>query len=87
VDSNVASGVGVMVGEGVSEGKLAVPVGVRTEVGIVGMMAKGICVGCLVGGRVSIAGVLVAAGAGPHAVRRMSEKSRKNLVFVIKTTK
>jgi hypothetical protein len=67
VGSNVASGVGVMVGEGVSDGKLTVSVGVRTEVGIVGMVAEDTCVGCLVG-------VLVAAGAGPHAVRRMSDK-------------
>jgi len=38
-----------MVGEGVSEDKLTVPVVVITEVEIVGTIAEGICIGCIVG--------------------------------------
>jgi hypothetical protein len=55
--SNVSSGVSVAVGEGVSVGKLTIPVGVdgsvsvltgvRIEVAIVGTVAN--CVGCIVG--------------------------------------
>jgi hypothetical protein len=50
-------------------------------------VSVGAAVACLVGKKVSVAGTLVAAGAGPQAVRRINNKSRKNLVFVIKTTK
>ena len=49
VGSNVTSGVGVMVGEGVSEGKLTVSVGVIIEVEIIGIVAEDICVSCFVG--------------------------------------
>jgi hypothetical protein len=42
VGSNVASGVGVMVGEGVSDGKLTIPVGVGKDMEIVGMVVEGI---------------------------------------------
>ena len=44
--SKVSNGVRVNVGEGVSEGELTVPVAVITEIGLVGMVADRICVGC-----------------------------------------
>ncbi len=41
-------------------------------------VSVGVAVACLVGGSASVVGALVAAGAGPQAVRRSIDKRMSN---------